>query len=57
MTRVINPPAPLFVKVIACIGDPLVNKQILTHLRGKGLPLDAAGWHDSRAPPQGDMFS
>ena len=30
-------------KVIACIGDPLVIKKILSHLHGKALGLDAAG--------------
>jgi hypothetical protein len=44
-------------KVIACIEDPLVIKKILTHLRGKGLYLEAAGLPQSRAPPQGDLFS
>ena len=44
-------------KVIACIEDPLVIKKILTHLRAKGLYLEAAGLPQSRAPPQGDLFS
>ena len=44
-------------KVIARIEDPLVIKQILTHLRGKGLYLEAAGLPQSRAPPQDDLFS
>jgi hypothetical protein len=44
-------------KVIACIEDPLVIKKILTHLRGKGLYLEAAGLPQSRAPPQDDLFS
>jgi len=37
--------------------DPLVIKKILTHLRGKGLYLEATGLPQSRAPPQGDLFS
>ena len=44
-------------KVIACVEDPLVIKKILTHLRGKGLYLEAAGLPRSRAPPQGDLFN
>ena len=44
-------------KVIACIEDPLLIKKILTHLRGKGLYLEAAGLPLSRAPPQHDLFS
>ena len=44
-------------KVIACIEDPVVIKKILTHLRGKGLYQEAAGLPQSRAPPQGDLFS
>jgi hypothetical protein len=44
-------------KVIACIEDPLVIKRILAHLRGKGLYREAAGLPQSRAPPQGDLFS
>ena len=44
-------------KVIACIEDPLVIKKILTHLRSKGLYLEAVGLPESRAPPQGDLFS
>jgi hypothetical protein len=45
------------VKVIACIEDPVVIKKILTHLRAKGLYQEAAGLPQSRAPPQGDLFS
>ena len=44
-------------KVIACIEDPVVIKKILTHLRSKGLYLEAAGLPPSRAPPQDDLFS
>jgi hypothetical protein len=44
-------------KVIACIEDPPVIKKILTYLRSKGLYLEAAGLPQSRAPPQGDLFS
>ena len=44
-------------KVIACIEDPLMIKKILTHLRGKGLYLETGGLPESRAPPQGDLFS
>ncbi len=50
-------PTPTWVKVIACIEDPLVIKKILTHLRGKELCVDAAGLPRSRAPPQDDLFS
>jgi hypothetical protein len=35
----------------------LVIKKILTYLRGKGLSLETAGLPESRAPPQGDLFS
>ena len=42
-------------KVIAAIEDLVVIKKILTHLRAKG--LEAAGLPQSRAPPQGDLFS
>ena len=44
-------------KVIAAIEDLVVIKKILTHLRAKGLYLEAAGLPQSRAPPQGDLFS
>jgi len=44
-------------KVIACIEDPLVIKKILAHQHGKGLCLETAGLPQSRAPPQGDLFS
>ena len=44
-------------KVIACIEDPLVIKKILTHLRAKGLYLEAAALPQSRAPPQDDLFN
>ena len=44
-------------KVIACIEDPVVTKNILMHLRSKGLYLEAAGLPQSRAPPQDDLFS
>ena len=44
-------------KVIACIEDPLVIKKILTHLRAQGRYQEAAGLPQSRAPPQGDLFS
>ena len=44
-------------KVIAAIEDPVVIKRILTHLRAIGLYLEAAGLPQSRAPPQGDLFS
>ena len=43
-------------KVIACIEEPLVIEKILTHLRAKGLYLEATGLPQSRAPPQGDLF-
>jgi hypothetical protein len=39
------------------IEDTLVIKKILAHLHGKGLYLEAAGLPQSRAPPQGDLFS
>jgi hypothetical protein len=44
-------------KVIACIEDPLVIKKILTHLHGKTLVVDDVCLPQSRAPPQGDLFS
>jgi len=44
-------------KVIACIEDPQVIKKILTHLRGKELYVDDVCLPESRAPPQGDLFS
>ena len=44
-------------EVIACIEDKLMMKKILTHLRGKGLYLETGGLPESRAPPQGDLFS
>jgi hypothetical protein len=44
-------------QVIAAIENPVVIKKILTHLRGKGLSLEAAGLPQSRAPPQQDLFS
>ena len=44
-------------KVIACIEDPLVVKKILTHVRGKELYVDDVCLPQSRAPPQGDLFS
>jgi hypothetical protein len=36
-------------KVIACIENPLVIKKILTHLRVKGLHLEANGLPQSSA--------
>jgi hypothetical protein len=42
-------------KVLAAIEDPVVIKKILTHLRGKGLYLAAAGLPQSRAPAQQDL--
>jgi hypothetical protein len=44
-------------KGIACIEDPLVIQKILTHLRANELYLEAIGLPQSRAPPQGDLFS
>jgi hypothetical protein len=44
-------------KVIACIEDPLVIKKILTQLRGQTLVVDDVCLPQSRAPPQGDLFS
>jgi len=44
-------------KVIACIEDPLVIQKILTHLRAKVLCVDDVCLPQSRAPPQGDLFS
>ena len=43
--------------VIACVEDPLVIKKILTHVRSKGLTLEAIGVSQSGAPPRGDLFS
>ena len=44
-------------KVIACIEDPAVIKQILAHLRGKTPIVDDVCLPQSRAPPQADLFS
>jgi len=44
-------------QVFACIEDPLVIKKILTHLRGKTPIVEAVPLPESRAPPQGDLFS
>jgi hypothetical protein len=44
-------------KVIACIEDALVIKKILTHLRGKTPIVEPVRLPQSRAPPQGDLFS
>ena len=44
-------------KVIAAIEDPVVIKKILTHVRGKELYVDDMCLPQSRAPPQGGLFS
>ena len=44
-------------KVIACIEDPVVIKEILTHLEEEIEPMRAALLlPDSRAPPQSSLF-
>ncbi len=43
-------------KVIACIEDPKVIRQILDHLEHKGEYQDAIQLPDSRAPPQVDLL-
>ena len=44
------------VKVIACIEDPKVIRQILDHLKHKGEYQDAIQLPDSRASPQTDLL-
>ena len=44
------------VKVIACIEDPKVIRQILDHLKHKGEYQDAIQLPDSRTPPQVDRL-
>ncbi len=44
------------VKVIACIEDPKVIRQILDHLKHKREYQDAIQLPDSRAPPQADRL-
>ena len=44
------------VKVIACIEDPKVIRQILDHLKHKGEYQDAIQLPDSRASPQVDLL-
>ncbi len=44
------------VKVIACIEDPKVIRQILDHLKYKGEYQDAIQLPDSRASPQTDLL-
>ena len=44
-------------KVAACIEDPWVIKKILTYLRGQEPCDDDTYLPESRAPPQGDLFS
>ncbi len=41
------------VKVIACIEDPVVIKQILDHLKSKGDTSEFRTIPESRAPPAG----
>jgi hypothetical protein len=43
------------VKVIACIEDPVVIKNILTHLQGKDSSVSTSLLPESRAPPV-DLF-
>jgi hypothetical protein len=43
-------------KVIACIEDPVVIKEILTHLEKKEPMRAALLLPDSRAPPQASLF-
>jgi len=44
------------VKVIACIEDPVVIKQILSQLKEKGESPDAIRLPGSRGPPQTTIF-
>jgi hypothetical protein len=44
------------VKIIASIEDPMVIKQILTHLERKAGPKEFNPLPESRAPPQPDLF-
>jgi len=44
-------------KIIACIEEPLVIKNVSTSLRGKGLCFDDACLPERREPPQDDLFS
>jgi len=41
------------VKVIACIEDPVVIKQILDHLKHKAETRESRALPESRAPPAG----
>ncbi len=41
------------VKVIACIEDPVVIKQILDHLKHKAKTSESSALPESRAPPAG----
>jgi len=43
-------------KVIACIEDPVVIKQLLAHRQQVGLEVDMSRLPDSRAPPQRSLF-
>jgi hypothetical protein len=40
-------------KVIACMEDPIVIKQILDHLEHKAEVSESRTLHESRAPPVG----
>lgn len=40
-------------KVIACIEDPVVIKQILDHLKHKAETIESRALPESRAPPAG----
>lgn len=44
------------VKVIACIEDPVVIKEILNHPKEKGEYQDAFRLPESRGPPQTCLF-
>jgi hypothetical protein len=43
-------------KVIACIEDPAVIKQILDHLKEKGESQEAVRLAESRGPPEKTLF-
>lgn len=43
-------------KVIACIEDPVVIRQILAHLEKAGAAENTSLLPESRAPPQANLF-
>jgi len=44
------------VKVIACIEDPAVIKQILTHLKSQAPAIKKYTLPEGRSPPQSSLF-